>query len=436
MRIHGFHGVRYSVRKVGCLSDVVTQPYDKIGYELQNQYYGRSPFNFVRLIKGCVGPGGTGENIYADVYSELRSWIHDGVLVQDRESCMYIYQQIFKLDGRERSRLGLMVLGEMESLSACGGVRPHEMTLAAPKLDRLNLIRACKAHLEPIFMLFDDPEGLYASVADRVVSSPPDIEASDDDGFVHRVWGISDGSTHERLSGLLRESPVWIADGHHRYETALSFSGELRMAGVVTDPPKARDCCLMTLVPWQDPGLVVLPIHRIIEKIESYDRFLSALDEFFSVQAGPEDQAPSSSLWVSIQSWLNAHIGGAFVCYLGRRGYRLLRVREECLSEVTCIYKTWGRLDTAILQELVLKRILGMTATSIEQEKGLSYNMDPLLAIQDVRSGLGDAAFLMNPTPLGMVREIADTGERMPPKSTNFYPKLLSGMIFSRIPIV
>jgi uncharacterized protein (DUF1015 family) len=437
-----FRALRYDPLRVD-VSKVVTQPYDKISPEMQEGYYLASPYNLVRIILGKHSTsGGEDNNVYARAAGFLLDWRRDGIFLQDPEPCLYSYSQRFTAPGTltEYERRGFIALGKIEDYSA-GIVFRHEQTLAKPKADRLELLRATRAHFGQLFMLYSDAgeiDNLLAS------SAPPDVDVKDEYGVLHRVWKVRDPGLIELVRGKMRDKKLLIADGHHRYETAVNYRNERRAsagaapgiprerssANVIVDRDQAQlapyELVMMTFVNMNSPGLVILPTHRVVHRLNSFsaEEFLARARKFFTVDV--------------IDSGLDARQATSLLAETGRRGSALLaavRNRNFLLHApraggalLAGFSRQQQALDVVQLHRVLLETVLGLSEESIRNQENISYLRDAGEALDRVRRGGANISFLMNPVRMEQVRDIAFAGEVLPQKSTDFYPKLLTGL--------
>ncbi len=421
-----FRGYRFDPEKVGPTSDVVTPPYDRVYPDVQAACYERSPHNIVRIIKGKAEPGDDdAENVYTRAAGFLRRWIDEGILVRDVEPALYVYHQEYAFDGRRLTRKGVVALGKLEPER----VRAHEQTLKGPKEDRLRLMRATEANFGHIFMLYDDPE----RTADRLLATEIDgleplIEAVDADGNAHRIWRIGDPSTIGSVQEALADRDLYIADGHHRYETAVTYMRECLANGWKPAAPESFDARMMTLFNVAEPGTSIRPIHRLVHGLADFDAeaFLAAAAEHFVVERHPAfDRMVSAT-----RAGGNRH---TFGCFTGGT-YATLTLRDVSVldglieADRSTDYK---RLDVTILHAAILDRLLGIDARALEEQRNVTYTVDARAGADAVASGEEQILFVLNPTSADEVIRVADRGEKMPQKSTNFYPKLLTGLVLS-----
>ena len=425
--ITGFSALRYDPARVS-VANVVTQPYDKINSEMQEKYYASSPYNLVRIILGKRNPeDGEGNNVYTRAAASFADWRRQGILKPDPQPSIYVYVQRFTAPGSkaELERRGFVALGRIEDYSA-GVVFRHEQTLAKPKADRLDLLRATRAHFGQIFMLYSDPaqevDGLLAP------GGPPDVEVADEYGVSHRLWKVSDPAVIASVSGKMADKKLIIADGHHRYETALNYRNERRaQAGTAAGAGEAPyDRVMMTLVNMDAPGLLILPTHRVVHGLSSFSS--SALRdrarEFFRVEEiDPAFDAAGAMARLSKAG----EKGTALLAVSANRAF-LMDHPKGSSSVFAGFSARQQTLDVVQLHKCLLEGVLGLSEESICEQQNLSYIRDADEALNRVRRGAANVAFLMNPAKMEQVRDIAFAGEVLPQKSTDFYPKLLSGL--------
>lgn len=426
-QITPFKALRYDPDHVK-LEDVLTQPYDKITPEMQTKYYERSSHNLVRIILGKAGETDTDDfNVYSRAKEYLHDWRSDGILKQDAEPGLYAYSQTFTIPGtRDLSeRRGLIALGRLHDYSDSVVFR-HEQTLSKPRADRLNLLRATKAHFGQIFMLYSDPQAEVDALLKTKTEEDPDTSVLDEYETLHRVWRIHDPALIQSVQQVMREKKLLIADGHHRYETALAYRNERREQSGSPDPNAPYEFVMMTLIPMESRGLVILPTHRIIHGLGSFDReqMLEASAQFFDIDRIDMRTESRSATTLLSQA---GETGTAFVA-ITRQGPYLLRAKANVIEDaLKHIPELQRGLDVVQLHRILLERILGISEEAIRNQENVRYERDAFEAISWVRQG-ANVAFLMNPAKIEQVRDIAFAGEVLPQKSTDFYPKLLSGL--------
>jgi len=428
-----FRALRYDPSRVD-VQRVVTQPYDKITPELQDRYYAASPHNLVRIILGRQQPGDLpGQNVYTRAAAFFQDWRGEGVLRKDPHPSLYPYSQRFTLPGGgpKLERRGFIALGRIEDYSA-NVVFRHEQTLAKPKADRLELLRATRAHFGQIFMLYSDPAGEIDGVLEGTGETVADV--NDEYGVQHQLGRISDAALIERVRVNMGDEKLIIADGHHRYETALNYRDECRKAAAgalaASSAPNELapyEFVMMTFVSMESPGLLILPTHRVVHGLTSFsaDAFRTRAREYFSVEeADPAMDAQRATGMLKAAG----RAGTALLAVTADRAFLLdtpKTVGSSCFAGFSLRQQA---LDVVQLHRCLLENALGISEEAIRNQTNVAYVRDAAEALSRVRSGGANIAFLMNPARMQQVRDIAFAGEVLPQKSTDFYPKLLSGL--------
>jgi uncharacterized protein (DUF1015 family) len=422
-----FKALRYDPDQVK-LEDVLTQPYDKITPEMQSKYYERSTHNLVRIILGKAGETDTDAfNVYTRAAEYLHDWRSGGILKQDPGPGIYAYSQTFTVPGTHdlQERRGLIALGRIHDY-ADGVVHRHEQTLSKPRADRLNLLRATRAHFGQIFMLYSDPANEIECLLKSRMEEDTDVSLLDEYETLHRVWRIHDPALIHAVQQKMRDKKLLIADGHHRYETALAYRNERRAESGSSDPNAPYEFVMMTLIPMESRGLVILPTHRIVHGLLDFDRerMLEAAGQFFDIDRIDLRTESRSATTLLGQAGQN---GTAFVA-VTRQGPYLMRAKQDAIQHVLRDLPALQReLDVVQLHHVMLERVLGISEEAIRNQENVRYERDAFDAISWVRQG-ANVAFLMNPDKIEQVRDISFSGEVLPQKSTDFYPKLLSGL--------
>ena len=441
-RIYPFRALRYNPAQVR-VEDCVTQPYDKITPPMQQSYYARSPYNLVRVVLGLPElfdePGVN--DVYTRAARDFKDWRSSGVLAQEPEPCLFAYSQRFTIPGTNRisERRGLITLGAV-SPYAEGIVFRHEQTHTRARTDRLNLLKATRAHFGQIFMLYSDPahtvESLLFPSSDRP-QAMPDIEVTDEFGTLHRVWKVSDPGVLNMVQGALEDKKLIIADGHHRYETALAYAAENTPAAPkrpgAMQPPFPEAAVMMTLVNMDSDGLHILPTHRVVSGLAGFQSgdFAAEAAQVFSrvrtLETAPRDaEALLNELARATQS---AGPGATTMLAVMQDRVLLLTLdAKDRNGRFSGISERQSQLDMVVLHQGVLDRVLGISAEAVRAGEHVSYQRDAAEAVASVLRGDAQIAFLVNPVTLDQLRENTFAGEVMPQKSTDFYPKLLSGL--------
>ncbi len=443
-QIFPFRGYRYNVERVKSLDKVISDPYDKIGDELQEFYYERSPHNIVRIIKGKTYPNDTEANDqYTRAAGFLNSWISEGILNRDQTPCIYVCDQEYIVPGvgGARTRKGFIALLRLMSYEE-GGVKPHERTLAGPKADRLNLMRATQAQFGQVFMLYPDPENLVNNLLDEARSLRLPLVGRDRFGDLHKMWPVSEPRIIGDLQKLMLGKQVFIADGHHRYETALAFRDEMRGKVPPTDELETIENRMITFVSFDDPGLLVLPTHRLIRHVKDFDpeALVGRLGELFELEMLPfSDEGSRETARGKMMARLDSASENEYVFGMvlaGQSQFILARLRDEAILDTMMTgvgYEDFKRLDVVILHVLILENILGITKEDLAHERNVEYLRDAGPGIDSVLKGDAQALFVLNPTKTWQVRNVASAGVRMPQKSTDFYPKLVTGLVLNKL---
>jgi len=415
--IKPFKGIRYNPEKIEDLTGVICQPYDQITNKMEKEYKNKSPYNFVRLVLTKYAEGHDRQREYRDAKKFIEHWLRDKIFIRDDSPAIYPYWQEFSVEDKQLTRKGFISLVRLEELGK-GNILPHEKTLSKPKADRLNLLRITEKDLEPIFLLYTDPENEVMNLIEKECSTPPLMEVKDEKEVTHKIWRIDVAETIKKIADKLKDSIFVIADGHHRYETGLNYLKQV----APEDRDHPANFKMITLVNIEDPGLVILPTHRLIKDLADFSLggFLEKTEEYFEIKKSNKE---------NIMQELKEVDGKAFGFYSPQTCYILklksLEPMKKLLPDRSEEYRT---LDVAILHTLLIENVLGIEPTKIEDH--IRYERGIQRTMKRVESGEFQFAFLMNPTKPEQVKKIAQKKERMPQKSTDFYPKLISGLVF------
>jgi uncharacterized protein (DUF1015 family) len=430
--IRPFRGVLYDPAKVGDVTAVVAPPYDVIGSAEQAALYERHPCNVVRLELGLEHPGdGPQDNRYTRAKRFLEEWLRDGVLRRDGRPAIYLYAVEYRLpSGAVRTMRGFLSLVKLEEFGT-GRIFPHENTRAAAKDDRYQLLEMCRSNFSPIFSLYSDPAGDIIRTLEAADGGRPHVAATDSDEGHHRLWTVTDQSALDRVVAAMKPLPLFIADGHHRYESALRYRDAQRKAhGESGTLPS--DWVLMYFSNLDDPGLTILPTHRVLPGPLPcpVDVIRQRLAETFTLAALPFTKETEPATRAKFLNALHAaqatdaHVMGLVV--RGEQHYDLLTLNPTGLARLGPSARE--RLDVSILQQLVFRGALRLTP---QDEERLVYIKDEEDAMAAVARGDGELAFLLNPPKVTEVKDVARVGDRMPHKSTYFYPKPLTGLVLN-----
>ncbi len=428
--IRAFRGVRYDLGRVGSLGDVVAPPYDVIDPALQQTLYDRSPYNVIRLILNKESPADTAaDNRYARAADTLRTWQADDVLRADSARSLYVYHQDFEVEGTSFTRRGFLARVRLEPFGT-GRIYAHEETMPGPKADRLKLFHATAMNLSPIFGLYPDADDAVMKKLDALTSRTLPLQATDHLGVVSKLWPIADQHVVSAVTGLLGPKPVFIADGHHRYETGLRYLQEKRDSGEVLDDEAPANFILMMLVSMGDPGLLILPTHRLVSGIPDLnaDQLAAILQPYFQVEkVGTGDQGARDA-WELIEA-----DGGQEMLGFGTvadgvwQTARLLK--PDVMAQLAAAHSPkWRGLAVSVLHVLVLDHLLTKALKSKPECKYVHLLREVTEAVTAKQCKV---AVLVPPATMDHVEQIAGNLEKMPPKSTYFYPKLLSGLVFN-----
>ncbi len=421
-----FNGQRYNGEKSGPLSDLIAPPYDVIRPNLQEELYARNPHNVVRLILGKQHEDDTdANNRYTRSARDFADWQSKGILKEDAEPSFYVYSQEYTFNGQINNRIGFFARVRLEDFDK-GNICPHEFTLAKAKKDRAQLIRACRANFSPVFSLFSDPGGTIDGKLAKIIEQPPLTEI-DEDSVIHRMWKVDDTETVQFLSGSFKDKKVYIADGHHRYETSLAYHKE-HGAEV---PDSAHVMMFLTNLDAQ--SLAIYPTHRQLKCPAPFNRqtFIKQLEPYFNVESLPKDQT-ANQLTARLEK--AGKDGVAFCAYLGQGNALLLKLKdiEHVVPFMEDDSNDLKVLDVYQLHTLVLRELLGIDTRKPEHQQYITYNVRTEESMAKVDAGTLDLVFFMNATRMDEVRELAEKGIRLPQKATYFYPKLLSGLVINR----
>ena len=422
-----FPALHYDPQRVGGLEKVITQPYDKISPEMQARYYAASPVNLARIIRRRADAAE--HDPYAAAAREFRSWIEGGTLIRDRAPALYPYDQEYAVPGESRvqkRRRGFIGLCRLQDYSE-GVVYRHEETLSGPKADRMALLRATRAHFGQIFLLYTDPEGIVERELASASQVAPWQSLKDEYETRHEVWRLDAPEVVARVQEAMRSKKLVIADGHHRYETALAYRNSRRAEGTANP---AVDYVMATFVRMETDGLLILPTHRVVHGLMDFfwTRFLGEASVYFDVQERQGEASHDLARWREELTRLGRG-APAYLVYAGPGRAAMLTLRESTEEmEMAGTPPGLARLDVFVLHRLLLEQVLNIDREAVREEKNLHYEREAEAAARAVDTGSAQLCFILNPTPIEAVRDNALAGQVMPQKSTDFYPKLLSGL--------
>lgn len=433
-QISAFRGLRYDLGHIGSLEDVVAPPYDVIDAEFQDQLYKKHPANVVRLILNRDEPGDDEQAKYQRAARFFKNWQQEGLLQREPDPALYVYHQIFSYEGTNYTRRGFMCRTQLERFGE-GTIYPHEETHASAKADRLLLTKACEANLSQIFGIFPDPSNEAQEKLEAAIQGVAPLEAKDHLGVIHRLWPVTDILVINAVSSLMASKATYIADGHHRYETACNYREEL--GGADLPASHGAQSVLMMCVSMDDPGMIVLPTHRLFRGLPaiSSETLSERLSPCFDTRIAGEGGDLAEMIWEQIAMEGDQGTIGFFCREDGR--WVVAKINEggrakmrECASERS---SDWQSLGVSILHRLVMETLLGHESLARPKYVHLVQEVvDGLEQGDDEAGGTPfELAALVMPATLDHIRAISEHGERMPAKSTYFYPKLLSGLVFN-----
>ena len=410
--------IRYT-QKAGNLADLITQPYDKIDIDMQKKYYEKSAFNYCRLILPME------ENKYEAAKQRIEQWLKEDILAKDREPAVFVSRQEFILDGKKFARIGFISAMRLYNYAE-NVVFPHEGTYNAPKADRLNMLRAIQKNLESVFLIYSDPQKKTVAFLNATAKTKPIIEVTDELQVKHTVWRVSDPEKIGQLQVEMRGKTVVITDGHHRYESALAYRDEMRSKGSWAEN-SAFNFHMCYMVPVQEEGLTVLPTHRLLKEFKLTDQVLRDFEGLFDVS---EVKPTVEGLESFLKSRVNEH---AFCIYAGSKAYGLTLKHDKSVYDFVAshVSKETKIFDVVILRDIVFKNIL--KTGKLKMDENILYVRWTKEAVDKVDCGEASIAFLVNPISAQTVAEIAQQHELLPEKSTDFYPKMVSGLMMMDI---
>ena len=419
--IKGYKGLRFNCEKAGKIEELVCPPYDIISDQQREEYIKTNPHNIIRLELP------KGDDKYNKAAEILKDWLEKGILVKEDKPAIYIYEEEFTAYGE---RKGIICRVKLEEFSK-GIILPHEFTLSKAKEDRLNLMKATNCNFSQIYSLYMDGGKNTLGKIDSLSKSEPDIQLQDNDNVTHRMWIIKDEKAIADICNDFADRKLYIADGHHRYETALNYRNYLREQGLA----KEGDACdyqMMMLVDMEHPGLVVFPTHRLVRNLDSFnaERVIDGCKEYFDVTEHSDINTIESTLMELYNQGKKAY---AFYC--GGSSYKLLVLKDTNIIKKLLPNASTAtqQLDVTILHTLILEKIFGIDAENMAKQINLTYTKIFDEAISSVQQGNSQCAFILNPTRVSEIREVASNGEKMPQKSTYFYPKMITGLVMNQL---
>lgn len=432
-----FSGVFYDPERIGRIDDVVAPPYDVISEKGQTILYERHPKNVIRLILGKQLDGDNAQNsVHTRAARFFQDWIAEKTLIRDPEPGFYLTSVSFTINEQTFKRYGVIGLVRLEPFSK-GIVLPHERTFSKVKSERLQLMKACHANFSPIFGLYQDANGTLPRLREAVKSLEPDLFLTDDNGFSHCLWRITDPSTIAFVSQSLADQRIYIADGHHRYETALNYREWVRekeQDAFSQDHP--ANFVMMNLISMADPGLVILPAHRLLKEVpeDKLGGFIDSATAYFSVNRFSLEDSPDGAVTAFSDFMMkSSHTNTVGVYRKNDPFLYALTLKQGVMErlfdkeEPVCLLA----LDVTVLTRLIMMDLLGFDQNRLDDDKKILYQTQTADAVDDVKNGLADVAFILNPTKISQVQRVSEAGHIMPRKSTYFFPKVISGLVFN-----
>ncbi|MBN2136160.1 MAG: DUF1015 domain-containing protein [Acidobacteria bacterium] len=437
-KVFPFRAYRYNKKKVK-LENVITQPYDKINTDLQGEYYKKDSHNVVRMLLGKELKGDNDLcNKYTRAHCYFWHWVENDVMVRDGKPAFYAYHQEYKVEGKKVVRKGFIGLAEVEPFG--GTVKAHEKTLDAPKADRLNLMKATHTTQGQIFMLYSDPKLTVNKVLEeQIAGKKPDMQLKDDYDETHKLWIVDDPAAIKKIQKAMNDQKLFIADGHHRYETGVNYYNFMKENGVEKIGNENIQNLMMTFVNIDEPGLTVLATHRLVHSLKDFnkDSFLKKMEKYFRIEEisfkGGEDKARKELFEKMDNKAETEHVFGVY--FKGDKQFYLLELVDDNVMLKVIKGKqsdVFKKLDVSILHNLILENHLGIGDKQLKEQTNVKYVRYRDDAIDRVKKENFQIAFLLNPTLVKEVKDVAENNERMPQKSTDFYPKLLSGLTINR----
>jgi len=432
--IKPFRAIRYNQDKISHINDVISQPYDRVRYGLQDEYYALSEYNVTRIIKGKeFDTDSETDNVYTRANDFLNQWLKEGILKREDQPAYYVYHQTFPLpSGKTITRKAFICAFELSGFDE-GIVLPHEKTHAGPKIDRLNLTRATETYFGNIFMLYPDRGNKIDAIFDQAIQNSADIEAKElhEKDVLHQVWVVTDPEVISQVNAEMADKTnLIIADGHHRYETALNYQEEMKSKNPDAAPNAGFNYRMAAMVSMSNPGLIILPTHRLIfdYQTKTSAQILSEAAEFFDV----EQQNSRASLEEKLRSSGN-QIGS--MGFVSKEGFYSLTLKspEAMTGLAPDRAQAWRDLDVSILHKLLLEKIMEIDPKKIDNLENIKYLREPDLGYEEVKEKDTSFLFILNSTRIDQVTACTDDGEKMPQKSTDFYPKIVTG--FAMLPV-
>lgn len=436
-----FKGLTYNFNRFNAISSLVAPPYDVISEQEQQKYYQSSPHNVIRLILSKKKAGDSDwDNMYTRSADHFSRWQSEDVLIRATQPCMYVTALSYATGDCSvpKVRWGLISLVRIED-DGSSVIRPHERTFSAHKDDRLRLMRACNAQFSQIFGLYEDPEDRVFSTIGGALKAPPDLNFDFNDGTGHRMWILQDPQIFKEISAAMHEKSIFIADGHHRYETSRNFRNLMRARYGRRPANRSYEFVMMYLTNMDAQGLTILPSHRLLKKCDGFEAssFFEKVKSWFEVSVFPFSGGGGNSDFTEIQRLLEEKgrlTSAVGFYYHGGSNYYILSLKPGARADLgDDLHQSLRKLDVLVLSRLIFQKVLGFTQEDMNNEEIFHYQSDFKNAVSLVDAGTFQMTFLLNPTGIGQVREVASNALIMPRKSTYFYPKVITGLVFNKI---
>lgn len=422
--IKAYKGLRFNCEKAGKIDELVCPPYDIINDEQRESYIHTNPYNIIRLELP------TGNNRYIQASEILEKWFSEGILIKEDKPAIYIYEEEFTAYGERKSIKGIICRVKIEEFSK-GIILPHEFTLSKAKEDRLNLMKATNCNFSQIYSLYMDGGKNTIGKIDALSSGKADIQLTDSEGVTHKMWIVTNEKAISEICEDFIDRKLYIADGHHRYETALNYRNYQRENGDAVEGD-ACDYQMMMLVDMEHPGLVVFPTHRLVRNLADFDaeKALESCQKYFDITEYSDISTIENNLMELYRQGKKA-----FAFYSGNKGYHLLVLKDMDIIKnlLPSASKATQELDVTILHTLILEKVFGIDPENMAKQINLTYTKILDEAISSVDSGKSQCAFILNPTRVSEIRDVASNGEKMPQKSTYFYPKMITGLVMNQL---
>jgi uncharacterized protein (DUF1015 family) len=431
-----FRGVTYNSSIIGNLADVIAPPYDVISPLEQEAFYLRHPQNVIRLILGKTQPGDNGhKNVYTRSADYLNRWLTDGILIRDDQPGFYLTAVTFNTGDVPITRYGIIGVVRLEPFEK-GIILPHERTFSKVKSEQFQLMKSCHANFNPVFSLYSDENGTFEYMRSVVQNVPAAVDLLDGDGLRQQLWPICDQMTTDFVTNSIQSQRVYIADGHHRYETALNFKNWVKENDPSYSPTHPANFVMMNLVSMKDPGLLILAAHRLLKEVssEAQQRMLKQAADYFEIHSFPTEQGVDNALQQAselLNARSEAHAIGLYM--KANRAIYVLVLKPGTMERLflTEMPTSLLDIDVTVLTRLLMMELLGFDQQRLDDETKIAYRTTAEDAVEAVQNGEADVTFILNATKIDQVRRISEEGLIMPRKSTYFYPKLISGQVIN-----